>query len=76
MKATGPDQPFEDPMAELERQLFHAFLAGAGQDLRALLAREDEVARRLLSDASKYASSKLAEIEARLHYVRELNGLA
>jgi len=69
------DKPaLEQPLAELERQLIRAFVAGAGHDLHALLARDDEEARRLLADASRYASVKLSEVEARSHYVRTLHG--
>ena len=68
------ERPLEDPMAELERQLIHAYLAGAGQDVETLAGRDDAAARRLLVAASLYASSKLSEIEARLHYLRGLQG--
>jgi hypothetical protein len=66
--------PLESPLAELERQLIHAYLAGAGQDFHALVMRDDDQARQLLAEASKYASSKLTEAEARLRYVRGLHG--
>jgi hypothetical protein len=69
-------RPLEDPMAELERQLIHAYLAGAGQDFHVLIRRGDKDAQRILADASEYASSKLSEIEARLHYLRGLHGQA
>lgn len=68
--------PLEPPLAELERQLLSAYLAGAGQDLRTLLTRTDEAARRLLAEASRYASDKLCEIESRSHYLQELDGKA
>ena len=68
----GP--PLEEPLAELERQLIHAYLAGAGHDFQTLQARTDVEARRLLADASLYATGKLTEIEARLHYLRQLHG--
>ena len=76
MKTFDPDErpPLEEPLAELERQLFQAYLAGAGQDMQALLARDDEASRKLLAAASLYASSKLTEAESRLHYLRELHG--
>lgn len=64
----------EEPLAQLERQLISAYLAGAGHDFDALLAREDEAARKLLAEASRYASGKLSEVEARSHFVRELHG--
>ena len=63
-----------DPLAELERHLIGAYLAGAGHHLDELLARTDEEARRLLAEASRYASTKLSEIEARSHYLHELHG--
>ena len=66
--------PLEDPSAELERQLFHAYLAGAGVDMQTLLARDDEPARKLLAAASLYASAKLTEAESRLRYLRNLHG--
>ena len=68
------ERPLEDLMAELERQLIHAFLAGSGHDFHSLVERTDEEAKRLLAAASGYASTKLSEIEARLHYLRGLQG--
>jgi hypothetical protein len=75
MTPNHTDKPaLEQPLAILERQLIGAYLAGAGQDLHTLMMRNDEEARKLLADASRYASEKLSEIEARSHYVRELHG--
>ena len=64
----------EEPLAELERQLIATYLARWGQDLHALMARDDADARRLLAEASRYASVKLSEVESRSHFVRELHG--
>lgn len=64
----------EEPLAELERELITAYVAGAGQDLEALLTRTDEQARRLLADASLYATARLTEVESRSHYLRSLRG--
>ena len=66
--------PLEEPMAGLERELIRAYLAGAGEDFHTLMMRTDDEARRLLAEASRYASEKLGEIEARSRYVRELHG--
>jgi hypothetical protein len=63
-----------DPLAELERQLISAYIAGAGHDPDTLLTRTDDHARRLLAEASRYASAKLCEIEARSQYVHHLHG--
>jgi hypothetical protein len=69
-----PETPIEPPLAMLERQLIHAYLAGAGHDFHELVTRDDDEARRLLAAASQYASAKLTEADARLHYVRSLHG--
>jgi hypothetical protein len=73
---TWQQTALEDPLAELERHLIHAYLAGAGHDFHALVMRDDDEARRSLADASKYASTKLSEMESRLHYLRSLQGQA
>ena len=65
--------PIEEPLAALERALIGAYLAGAGQELHALLVRDDEDARTLLTAASRYATAKLAEVEARSQYLRNLH---
>jgi hypothetical protein len=67
-------QPIEEPLAELELHLMNAYLAGAGHDLHDLQARTNEAARHLLAEASRYASAKLCEIEARFHYLHTLRG--
>lgn len=66
--------PIEEPLAELERQLIGAYLAGTGEDFHTLMVRGDEAARRLLAEASLYASDRLSEIESRSHYLRKLHG--
>lgn len=66
--------PIEEPLANLERQLMSAYVAGAGHDLQALLGRTDDEARRLLTEASSYAAARLSEVEARSHYLRHLRG--
>ena len=66
--------PVEEPLAELERQLIAAYVAGAGEDLDTLRARDDEAARTLLTEASVYASGRLTEVESRAHYLHKLHG--
>lgn len=63
-----------DPLADVERHLMGAFVAGAGHDLHDLLQRDDEEARALLAAASRHASARLSEIEARWHYLHTLRG--
>jgi hypothetical protein len=67
-------QPLHEPLAELERHLISAYVAGAGHDLDELLARTDDDARQVLADASRYASARLSEVEARSHYLHTLHG--
>ena len=67
-------EPLQDPLAELERQLMRAYLAVAGHDFDDLLERTDEEAGRLLAKASRHASAKLTEVEARSHYLQKLHG--
>jgi hypothetical protein len=74
MKDQHDAPPLHEPLAELEHHLISAYLAGTGHDLDTLLARTDEDARRLLAEASRYASMKLCEIEARSHYLHHLHG--
>jgi hypothetical protein len=65
--------PLEEPLAELERRLIDEYLRKQGHDPDALRARHDAAARKLLTEASVYAATKLTEIESRSHYVRELH---
>ena len=69
-----PAAQMKEPLAELEKELINAYVAGAGQEFQTLLARNDEDARRLLRDASLYATARLTEIETRSHYLRSLRG--
>jgi hypothetical protein len=74
MQRHNEPQPLEEPLAQLERQLINAYLAAAGQNFRNLIGRNDEAARRLLAEASLYASERLSEIEARAHFLKKLHG--
>jgi hypothetical protein len=74
MTPTPTHVTVHDPMAELERHLISAYVAGAGHDLDALLARTDEDAKRLLAQASRYASAKMSEVESRSHFLHKLHG--
>lgn len=69
-----PDvKPLEEPLAELERRLIDEYLRNTGHDPEAVRVKHDDASRKLLALASTYAASKLAEIEARSHYVHELH---
>jgi len=62
----------EDVHAELERTLINEYLRARGHDPDALRARDDAEAHMLLAEASTHAAARLAEVEARAHYVHEL----
>jgi hypothetical protein len=75
MKPNDLEQPpLKEPLAELERNLIDAYLAGAGQSFHDLMTRDDDAARQRLAEASLYASERLSEIEARAHFLRKLHG--
>ena len=65
--------PLEEPLAELERRLIDEYVRRLGYDLEALRASMDAGARKILVDAATYAATRLSEVEARSHYVRELH---
>ena len=66
--------PLEEPLAELERRIIDEYIRGLGHDPDRLRASQDRGARKILVDASTYAATRLSEVEARSHYVRELRG--
>ena len=74
MTTTIDSRTFEEPLAQLERELINAYIKGAGHDPAALRAREDDAARRVLAEASLYASARLTEVESRSHYLHSLRG--
>ena len=50
------------------------FLWARGLDSSALHALPEDEAKRVLTEASVYAAAKLAEVEARAHFVHEIHG--
>jgi hypothetical protein len=65
--------PVDDHEAKLELALIEEYLREHGHDLKELPGLAREVRERLLQDASVYAAGKLAEIEARAHYIEDLH---
>jgi hypothetical protein len=66
-------QPMEDIHAFLEKTLIEAYLKGKGYVLEDLKNLPEEEAKLLMTEASTYASCKLAELEDRAHFVQELH---
>jgi hypothetical protein len=65
--------PLQEPLAELERRIIDEYIRDRGHDPAALRASADADARRILAEASVYAATRLSEVEARSHYVRDLH---
>jgi hypothetical protein len=66
--------PARDPEAQLERAFIEEFLRTRGHDLRSVQALPPADRQPLLERAALYAAAKLAEVEARAHYIHELGG--
>jgi hypothetical protein len=73
MKNDREVPPVADPEAKLERALIEEYLHQHGHHLAELDGLADEERRRLLREASVFAAGRLAEIEARWHYVEDLH---
>ncbi len=74
MPSDHPDvPPLHEPLAELERRIIDDYIRDRGHDPAALRASADAGARRILVEASVYAATRLSEVEARSHYVRDLH---
>ncbi len=66
----------EDPQAALERAYIEEYLRGQGYTLQSLQDLPEEEAKRLMIEASSYASAKLAEVEMRAQFVDDIHGTA
>jgi len=63
----------EDMHAVLEKSLIEAYLMGKGFSMEKLKKLPKAEAKRLMTEASIYASGKLAELEERAHFMDELH---
>jgi len=63
----------EPPLAELERSLTDEFVRARGHDPNTLQNLPVDERERLLADAAIHVSGKLAEVEARSHFVDEIH---
>ncbi len=79
---TAPLVPLmEEPDAPLERMYIEAYLQKHGytlhcgdRPLRSICDLPEGEAKKLMTAASVYASTKLAEVETRAHFVEEVHG--
>jgi hypothetical protein len=74
MTTTEPNvRIMKDPEGPLEKALIEEFLRAREVGSNRLQSLPKEEAKRLLAEASLYAAMRLAEIEARAHYVQEMH---
>ena len=74
MNAKDSNKPLmEDPNALLERTFIEEYLRSQGYSLDELDELSKKLRKKLMTDASKYASLKLEEIKARAHFVEEIH---
>ena len=66
--------PMQDKYAQLERAFIDEFLRANGYDTRTVLTLPDDQRLALLTHAAEYAAVKLAEVEARAHYIHDIHG--
>ena len=71
---TPSETALDEPRARLEKIYLQAYLRAKGCTLQSLHELPDEEAKRLMTEASIYASSRLAEIETREQLLNELHG--
>ena len=73
MSAERAERMLQAPLAELERALIEAFIHGRGFDPHQLASIPEAQRDALLRDACRHASTKLAEIESRWHFLHDLH---
>ena len=61
------------PLSELERTLIEEYIRQHGHDPDNLSDVSEDERKRLLKDASVYASGRLVEVEARSHFLHEIH---
>ena len=62
-------QPLQDPNAALEKALIEQYLQEQGYSLEKLKELPDETIEKLMKEASRYASLKMEEVEARARFM-------
>jgi hypothetical protein len=70
------DPVLSDRFAQLERAFIDEFLRLQGHDQVTVNALPDAQRHALLTSASTYAATKLAEVESRAHYIHDIHGTA
>jgi hypothetical protein len=68
--------PLSDRFAQLERAFIDEFLRLQGFDHVTVNTLPDAQRHAMLTSASTYAATKLAEVESRAHYIHDIHGTA
>lgn len=63
----------EDPNAVLEKALIEEYLNKNGYTHESLKKLPPKLVKKIMQEASQYASLKMEEVEARAHFVKELH---
>lgn len=66
-------EPTEDPNAMLEKALIEEYLKEKGYSHEALKTLPPKLVKKIMQEASQYASLKMEEVSARAHLVKELH---
>ena len=66
--------PMQDKYAQLERAFIDDFLRSSGHDAHSVQELPEQTRMALLTHAAEYAAVKLAEVEARAHYIHDIHG--
>jgi cytosine/adenosine deaminase-related metal-dependent hydrolase len=77
MDTLQPNEPvLLDPHAQLEMSFIAEYLRDQGHSLESLRGLVEEEAKRLMAEASRYASAKLTAVETRARFVHDVHGTA
>jgi len=66
-------EPTEDPNAVVENALIEEYLKEHGYTHESLKKLPPKLVKKIMQEASQYASLKMEEVEARAHFVKELH---
>lgn len=66
----------EEPLAGLERIFMQVYLRGKGHTWHSVHELPEQEAKRLMAEASVFASTKLAEVETRAQFMHDIHGTA
>lgn len=66
-------EPIEDSNAVVENALIEEYLKEHGYSHESLKKLPPKLVKKIMQEASQYASLKMEEVEARAHFIKELH---